>query len=316
MPPTPQQFCADCHTDLRARLPDTRLADASDFASGHPEFQPLVLVRWNGEQPHMQRVALEPASARDEQPQIPARAPSRSARRRGPDGAAPARPLRLRRQPANAPTATCRPRTAPASSRSTWSAIAACATASPSTRSAAPCAPCATARRPRCRRHPLASTAPAARSVPPELSAGARGAAGRRRRRSAPRSSSPAPAPGSAARRSGGARGLLAGRRLLRLPRGGAPPPGTLNYGIRPVAFPTRYMLHGWFDHRQHQIVQRPGQPRLEGTAACASCHGARTSNSASDLLLPDLASCRACHGGERTGRRSPRPARCAMIIT
>ena len=43
-------------------------------------------------------------------------------------------------------------------------------------------------------------------------------------------------------------------------------PGGSLAYGIRPVAFPTRYMLHGWFDHRAHQITQRPGQPRQEGT--------------------------------------------------
>ncbi len=40
MPPTPQQFCADCHSDLHAQLPDTRLAGASDFARAHPEFSP------------------------------------------------------------------------------------------------------------------------------------------------------------------------------------------------------------------------------------------------------------------------------------
>ena len=89
------------------------------------------------------------------------------------------------------------------------------------------------------------------------------------------------------------------------------PPPGSFAYGIRPVAFPTRYMLHGWFDHRQHQVVQRPGQPRLEGNEACASCHGARTSNSSTDLLLPDLNSCRVCHGGEHTNR--PVASTCAM---
>lgn len=89
------------------------------------------------------------------------------------------------------------------------------------------------------------------------------------------------------------------------------PPFGTLNYGIRPVAFPTRYLLHGWFDHRAHQIVQRPGQPRADGPAACLSCHRANASSNAGDLLLPDLASCRACHGGERTSL--PVPSTCAM---
>ena len=34
MPPTPQHFCADCHADLDARLPDTRLADAARFRDG------------------------------------------------------------------------------------------------------------------------------------------------------------------------------------------------------------------------------------------------------------------------------------------
>ena len=76
---------------------------------------------------------------------------------------------------------------------------------------------------------------------------------------------------------------------------------GSLAYGIRPVAFPTRYMLHGWFDHRAHQITQRPGQPRQEGTQACLSCHRADASSISSDLLLPNVASCRDCHGGETT---------------
>ena len=29
-----------------------------------------------------------------------------------------------------------------------------------------------------------------------------------------------------------------------------APAGNSLDFGIRPVAFPTRYMQHGWFDHR------------------------------------------------------------------
>jgi len=99
-----------------------------------------------------------------------------------------------------------------------------------------------------------------------------------------------------------------------------APPPGTLNYRIRPIQFTRaangaetgRYIDHGWFDHRAHQIVQRPGERRVEGSAACLSCHtAARTSESATDLMLPGLQSCRACHGGERTSL--PVPSTCAM---
>ena len=78
-----------------------------------------------------------------------------------------------------------------------------------------------------------------------------------------------------------------------------------------PGRLPDPLLLHGWFDHRAHQIVQRPGQPRLDGSAACASCHNAPRSSAATDLLLPDLASCRTCHGGERT--RLPVASSCAM---
>ena len=74
---------------------------------------------------------------------------------------------------------------------------------------------------------------------------------------------------------------------------------GGLNFDIRPVAFPVRYLHKGWFDHRPH------------ATQTCASCHGANRSQSASDLLIPDLASCRTCHGGE--GSSKSVPSSCAM---
>lgn len=37
-------LCADCHRDLKRRLPDTKLGDASDFAKAHPEFKPTLWV--------------------------------------------------------------------------------------------------------------------------------------------------------------------------------------------------------------------------------------------------------------------------------
>ena len=89
------------------------------------------------------------------------------------------------------------------------------------------------------------------------------------------------------------------------------PGPGSLAYRIQPVAFTPRYMLHGWFDHRAHEVVQRPGGPRLTGSQACASCHNAPASQSSTELLIPGVDSCRACHGGERT--RLPVPSTCAM---
>jgi hypothetical protein len=77
-----------------------------------------------------------------------------------------------------------------------------------------------------------------------------------------------------------------------------APGGNSLAYRIRPVAFPTRYMHHGWFDHRPHQQTD------------CATCHAAPRSQSANDLLLPNLASCQTCHGGETSGQV---PSTCAM---
>ncbi|MEP7181651.1 MAG: cytochrome c3 family protein [Betaproteobacteria bacterium] len=38
-------LCADCHGDLKRRLPDTKLADARDFAKAHPEFR---VTLWRG----------------------------------------------------------------------------------------------------------------------------------------------------------------------------------------------------------------------------------------------------------------------------
>jgi predicted CXXCH cytochrome family protein len=78
-----------------------------------------------------------------------------------------------------------------------------------------------------------------------------------------------------------------------------APPAGSLAYRIHPVAFPERYVRHGWFDHRPH------------AAQSCGSCHQAARSNAATDLLLPGIATCRGCHGGERTAKPVASP--CAM---
>ena len=80
------------------------------------------------------------------------------------------------------------------------------------------------------------------------------------------------------------------------LPGNGAA--GTIS--VMPVTQRDRYMLHGWFDHRAHRQED------------CATCHAADTSAQATDLLLPDLASCRECHGGEQS-RVAEVPSSCAM---
>ncbi|HET8613057.1 MAG TPA: cytochrome c3 family protein, partial [Sphingomonas sp.] len=57
MPAVPQGFCADCHGDLKAALPDTKLGDASDFGREHPQFTPVVMTT-PGDHPRFSRITL------------------------------------------------------------------------------------------------------------------------------------------------------------------------------------------------------------------------------------------------------------------
>lgn len=68
---------------------------------------------------------------------------------------------------------------------------------------------------------------------------------------------------------------------------------------VAPVVQPNRYLQHGWFDHAAHR------------TEDCASCHKAGTSGSSADLLLPGIETCRTCHGGEAS--KAAVPSGCAM---
>lgn len=63
-------------------------------------------------------------------------------------------------------------------------------------------------------------------------------------------------------------------------------------YQVVPVHQTARFLENGWFSHAAHK------------TETCESCHRAPASNSANDLLLPDLRSCRTCHGGEASGAK------------
>ncbi|HKR92687.1 cytochrome c3 family protein [Novosphingobium sp.] len=57
--------------------------------------------------------------------------------------------------------------------------------------------------------------------------------------------------------------------------------------GVVPVTQPMRFFAHGWFDHAAHRQEK------------CETCHAARASKSASDVLLPGIKQCRTCHLGE-----------------
>lgn len=69
-----------------------------------------------------------------------------------------------------------------------------------------------------------------------------------------------------------------------------APPArsGSLAATIKPVSLTSRYMDRGWFSHNDHQTSVTP----------CATCHLAKQSSDARDVLLPGIAVCRDCHTG------------------
>jgi hypothetical protein len=292
MAPTPQHFCSDCHADLTAKLPDTRIGNAGDFGKAHPDFRPAVITGWNGERPILQRVPIGDHPREQSGLKFPhalhvsglggvaqmartlgmgAALECRGCHSLNPDGVR-FRPVEMERN----------------------------------------CAMC----------HDLSfdrvggTLRTLRHGDPAQVIADLRALYGGR---TLPRPAILSPfarrLPGSAAGEQGetryirfaGAPGADAAIRAVFSPGGAcydchtvqAPSPGSLAYRIAPVAFPSRYIQHGWFDHRSH------------ASQSCAGCHAAKRSNASSDLLLPDLRTCRTCHGGERTSK--PVASTCAM---
>jgi hypothetical protein len=298
MAPTPQRFCSDCHGALTDRLPDTRLGNAGDFGTAHPEFQPSVLIRWDNEVPVMQRVSLANRPRENSNLRFP------HALHLSRTGGVAQMGRRLGRQHGFGESLNCADCHVPTPDGTRFQPVD----------MEGDCAMC----------HDLAfdqvgGTVRTLRHGSPEqvvadLREYFRG-------RVPPRPSILGPdarrRPGDVmqirntiqyARAVQGA-GSAADQaiRAVFAPNGACydchvvqlPPPGNSHaYRIRPVAFPTRYMQHGWFDHRAHQQTE------------CATCHNAAGSQSANDLLLPGLETCQTCHGGESSGEV---PSTCAM---
>ena len=297
MPVTAERFCSDCHQSLDSKLPDTKLANAGDFGTLHPEFKPALITRWTDGKPVVQRVALSRNPVEQSNLKFPhalhlskTNGVAQMARRLSSDqgfgqglecaDCHDSDPSGTRFQPVNM---------------------------------AEDCAMCHSldferqGSLVRTLRHGEPAQVIAdlkdfyrARPVPPppNLKPGAR-------RRPSDGMENRAQAQFS--------RAVANPRRAEQairavFSRGGAcydchqvqaPPRGSLAYKIQPIAFPVRYMQHGWFDHKAHK------------TETCESCHKAGASNSANDLLLPNLASCRTCHGGESAGGKVQ--SSCAM---
>jgi predicted CXXCH cytochrome family protein len=294
MPATAQRFCADCHGDLKKKLPDTLLPNAGDFGRSHPSFSPVLIAGWNGETPQLRRLSLAQRPREDSGLKFPhslhlsrTSGVAQMARRLGPrfgfgsalvckDCHDPA-PDGARFQPVDMEQdcAMCHDLAFDRSGGTTRTL-----------RHGEPAQVVAELRdfyRGRGTALPSVLT-PAARRRPgdsPDLRNRIQFARG----------------PGSAEQAI--RRIFSPGGACFDCHRVDSPPSGSLDFRIRPVAFPLRYLHKGWFDHRPH------------ATQSCSSCHGAERSGAASDLLIPDVASCRTCHGGE--GSSKPVPSSCAM---
>ena len=297
MAPTPQRFCADCHMGMQARLGDTRLGDAADFGRAHPEFQPAVLIRWDGEVPVMRRVGLGAGPRENSNLRFP------HALHLSRNGGVAQMGRRLRGRYGFGDSLVCADCHVPTPDGTRFQPVD----------MEGDCAMC----------HSLAfdrvgGTVRTLRHGSPEQVVADLREFFRARPPARPDVMQPA-----ARRRPGdimqirsnmqyafavAGSGAAADRaiRAVFSPRGAcydchqvqAPPPGSLAFRIRPVAFPTRYMQHGWFDHGPHRQTE------------CATCHEAGRSQSANDLLLPGIETCRTCHGGESSGDV---PSTCAM---
>src|SRR5690606_36509681 len=279
MEPTREKFCADCHGTLDARLTDTALGNASDFGKAHPEFRALLTTdrtqaepvrvslddrprQWNGLRfPHAMHLSKTNGVAQ-------------MARRLGRDAGYGA-PLDC--ADCHTPTAdgvrflpVDMERDCEACHSLVFDEVGGTF---------------------RTLRHGRIEQA---RAELLSLDAPATRATGRRR-------------PGEYAslyRADFGGPGVAMLSRAMtekglcgqcHVPAG---PPGTL--AVMPVTQPSRYMIHGWFDHEDHKQEQ------------CTSCHAAVTSDSSADLLLPGIAQCRDCHQGE-SARSAEVPSSCAM---
>lgn len=70
-------------------------------------------------------------------------------------------------------------------------------------------------------------------------------------------------------------------------------------FSVIPIRFARDYFPANRFDHRSHQI-----QGKLTGDGACLSCHAAKKSEDASDLMVPGITKCTECHGDKAAAER------------
>ncbi len=317
MAATAQRFCSDCHAQLKENLPDTKLANAGDFEDSHPQFQPAVLTRWNGNRPVLQRVSMDAKPRENSNLKFPhdmhlstSNGVAQMARRLGGEfgfGNALAckdchvpDPTGTRFQPVNMEQ-DCQ----------------------------------------MCHSLGIETVGGTVRQLthgqPQLVVADIRsfyGARGAYRPAGLPVAMYPRQRPGEVnfVRR---AEDVARGRAAVPMQTDAMVRTTFSNNGVcgechtagfngsrawvAPVAFPVRYMHKGWFDHRPHATVELRNGEVASGQQACVACHDANKSAASSDLLLPPLQAsanstvmgCRDCHGGETTAKDVP--SGCAM---
>ena len=304
MPPTAQRFCSDCHDGMSGRLPDTRIGDAGDFGTSHPEFRPQVATA-PGNPPSFRRVALN------------AQTVDRNGLRFPHD-------LHLSR---NGGVARMARSVGIAGNRGGAGAAGLeCATCHKPTPDGVRFQPVDMERdcqschslsfeniggTMRTLRHGqpaqvAADLAAYYRSTPPTRPINLGGMARRRPGAFAAaqtstiyfRETSIRPSRADAAVRAVFSRGGVCAECHITTP----PAAGNGAWRITPVNQTQRYLNHGWFDHQPHR--QEP----------CSTCHLATRSSSADQLLVPGIKVCRDCHGGEGSGADVESP--CASCHT
>lgn len=292
MPATAQQFCTDCHQDMSSRLTDTRIGDAGDFGTSHPQFRPRVQVT-PGAPPRFARVTLTPQTTDVNGLKFPHNMHLL------PQGgvARMARNLRMTLGAPNGRTSglDCANCHRPSADGVRFEPV-------DMERDCQSCHSLAfesVGGVTRTLRHGepdqvVADLYAYYRSTPPTRPISLGGMARRR--------------PGQFAQgqiyniyfRETAVRPTRADDAVRAVfSRGGAcydchtvfaPAAGNSNWRVLPVNQTARYLEHGWFDHRPHDEEE------------CSTCHAAARSSSANQLLIPEIKVCRDCHGGEGSG--------------
>ena len=266
MQPVGQAFCADCHGALKDKLPDTKLANAGDFSTQHPQLQPLVMTT-PGARPRFTRMSMASRPQEDiglvfphdiHVSQTGAVARMQVSQGQGlPECADCHVPDRsgVRFKPVDMET-SCQ-----SCHSLAWDSVGG-----------------------RVRNLPHGDVEGVAQTIRAFSGRGSGFVPGMRRRPGVPEGAGYGPAmfnSASAVRATFQPGGQCYGCHVIQRAS------NSVGFDVVPVRQPLRYLAHGWFDHSAHK------------DSACTDCHNAETSASAKDLMLPTLANCQSCHVGE-----------------